>query len=38
MRSKEERPNRTWKKRVEVGKCDGWCEKGRCTLLIKVEC
>ena len=29
---KKGRPKRTWKKQVEEEMCEGWFEKGRCTL------
>ena len=32
------RPKSNWKKQVEEKKYEGWFEKGRCTLPIKVEC
>ena len=35
---KKGRPKRTWKDQAEEKKCEDWCEKGRCTLSIDVEC
>ena len=34
---KKERPKRTWKEAGRGRNCEGWSEKGRCTLPIKVE-
>ena len=35
---KKGRLRRTWKKQIEEERCEGWFEKGICTLTIILEC